>query len=177
MAGDAQWPAYVGWGLTGFGWMLVSYQANKRDVRKEKRTEVDACCEMAAELLVKARLFYSKAASATESGETADLRFSVHRLLKRLQRLQRQHSRFSLKTPGSELLEAITGDDFESKSRVALAPNHPRLGKMEESVHFVIDALESGFEAEFLSLSQRIGNWWRDRQRWNRWHFLGRDWG
>ena len=162
------WFPVLGWGVTAVGWVISSGQANSREARKEKRTEVDACCKLAAEILDKARKYYAKAPDEDTPADAADLSFSVKRLLKRLERLQKQQSTFEVADAGGELFETVTGGDFDSASRLARKPSDPHVAAIENAVHRVIDDLESGFEATFKGWRQRLAEWRRDRQRWGR---------
>lgn len=161
MSGGAPWwLTTVGWFVTVVGWLVTSYQANRREARKEKRAEVDACCKLAAELLDKARVFYSlPGAHESASGKAAEVRFLLQRLLSRLERMQLQDARFRLRLPGSDLMESLTGGDFESIGRLALGVSDPVLLDIEGDTHRVMNELEIGFQDSFLlPLHQRILN-------------------
>ncbi len=88
------------------------------------------------------------------------------RLLKRLQRLERQHRSFKVSDAGGDLFETVTGEDFESKNRVAKTLKDDHIRRIEEAVHRVIDDLESGFETEFKSRRQKIREWRKARKSW-----------
>lgn len=170
----AKWLPIIGFAVTGFGWFVSSAQANSREARKEKRTEVDACCKLAAEILEKARKYYVKPPDDSSPGEAADLSFSVMRLLKRMERLERQQSSFKVTDAGEELFEAATGGEFESSSRAAKGPLDPQVRRIEQAVHRVIDDLESGFETAFKTWGQTYKDWTKERKRWDRNRFFPR---
>lgn len=160
----SDWFLTIGWGLTAVGWFVMSQQANSRELRKEKRVEVDACCKLVADLLEKARSFYLKEGSDPEAiSGSADIRFSMHRLLKRVERLQRQQRAFRIGNSAGQLFESMTGGDFDSPTRSALVLGDERLATIEADCHAVMDALESGFEEAFLPLHSRI---WRRSSVW-----------
>lgn len=161
---SSAWFLGIGWGLTAIGWFVTSQQANSRELRKEKRVEVDACCRLTADLLEKARGFYLKPGSDPEAGSNAaDIRFSVQRLLKRVERLQRQQRQFRIKDAAGRLFDSMTGGDFDSPARPALSPGDPKLAAIEADCHAVMDVLESGFEDAFLPLRIRL---WRRVWPW-----------
>lgn len=160
----SDWFLSIGWGLTAIGWFVMSQQANLRELRKEKRVEVDACCKLVADLLEKARAFYLKPGMDPEAASSAaDIRFSMQRLLKRVERLQRQQREFRIGDSAGQLFESMTGGDFDSPARVALVLGDERLAAIEADCHAVMDVLESGFEEAFLPLHTRI---WRRASVW-----------
>lgn len=121
---------------------------------------------MAADILEKARTYYGRDPDDKSAGEGADLSFTVMRLLKRLQRLERQHDAFKVTDAGGDLFEAVTGGDFESKSRTAKGPSDHQIKRIEEAVHRAIDDLESGFEIEFKTWRQQYKEWRKARKSW-----------
>jgi hypothetical protein len=124
---------------------------------------------LAAELLDKARKYYVKAGDESNRlSEAADLQFGVHRLIKRMERLQKQEAGFHLDGPTEAVLDSFTGGDFDSATRAALKPDSPRMLEMEEAINWAIDAMESGHEASFRTWRQRWAQWRRDRQSWAR---------
>lgn len=158
MGGAPWWLTTVGWFVTVLGWFITSYQANQREVRKERRAEVDACCKMAADLLDKARKFYALPGDSAEAKVlAADIRFLLQRLLTRAERLQTLDSAFDVVSAGAALMESLTGADFDSISRPAWGPNEMRMQAIEADTHAAMDALEAGFSA----MCRR--RWWRWR--------------
>lgn len=151
MALDAKDAVVVaGWFLTIVGWLVSSVTANKRERRKEARTEVDACAKMAHELLGFSRDYYTRPASdVAVAGLGAKIRFEVQRLVIRVERLEKKHAHFDVANSVSELYDAITGGDFDSKTREASNFDSDVLLKIESDVHFLIDQLEEGFFRAF----------------------------
>lgn len=92
--------------------------------------------------------------------------FSVKRLARRLQRLERQHDGFKVSEAGGDLFEAVTGGDFEVASRTKKGPADAQIRQIEEAVHRAIDDLETGFEKEFKTLRQRFREWRKARKSW-----------
>lgn len=110
------------------------------------RSEVDACCKLASELLDKSRKFYEIPGDAPQARSlSADIKFQFARLLKRTERLEKQHTAFRLKDPVADLMESMTGGQFESVTRTAEEPNSARLIAIESDVHGVMDELEGAF--------------------------------
>lgn len=140
----------VGWLLTIVGWLVSSRQANKREERKEIRSEVDACCRTTAELLAKTRKYYAMASAPDSEAVTgAEIRFDLQRLFVRVERLERIYPQFDVMNAGGELLDSITGGDFEVVTRVACAADSEKMLKIESDAHFLMDSLEDGFQRAF----------------------------
>jgi len=174
---------FVAWILTGVGWAVSGFQANARESRKETRSEVDACCKIAADLLEKSRRYYGKAgADLACVAEASDINFTLRRLLTRMTRLRNQRRPFRhIMGAAGELFERVSGGDFDSIQRGAYAANSPRLRDIEEATHRLIDTLESAFALEFRTWSQRVVEWnharkhERTRNRWQAQRFRAGD--
>jgi len=113
------------------------------------RTEIDACCKMAAELLTKGRQYYTTPPTPTSSGTEAEIRFDLQRLLTRVERIEKRCAAFDVTNAGVELMDSLTGGDFESVSRQQVPHNSDLISKIESDVHFLMDALEDGFGRQF----------------------------
>lgn len=136
--------------LTIVGWYVANSTSAKREIRKEKRAEVDACCKMLADILGKARFYYTKPASDPDAIKAGrELVFDLHRVLQRIERLEKACPKFEVSGTCGELHEAATGGDFESSSRQALAHNDPVITRIEHWTHMTMDRLEDGFLATF----------------------------
>lgn len=136
----------VGWSITAIGWYVSSSQANKRERRKEARAEIDACAKLAHELAIKAREYYTK--SPEEDSNRAlgrQIRFEFMRLTARCQRLERKHPKCDLEGTLGELMDSLTGGDFESSARQPIKFDDLLLEKIDGDVHALIDELEEGF--------------------------------
>lgn len=154
MADLGEWGATIGWALTGFGWFVTSYQANQREARKERRAEVDSCCKLAHEILEKARKHYSKPGDDPDmKSAAADITFSLRRLLKRVERLQQMDSSYDMKVISGQLMDSLTGADFDSVSRTVISADDVRLKAIEQDTHELMDRLELGFYASTRPLT------------------------
>lgn len=150
----------VGWFLTIFGWLVSNVQANQRETRKEVRKEVDACCDMANDLLDTAKRYYcAPPTSESEKELAAKIRFDLKTLLTRTERLQRNHRQFTLFEAGGELMDTLTGGDFASSSRIARGHEDELLRKVESATHELISQCETGFEATFKPKRPSIAGW------------------
>ena len=139
-----------GWFFTIVGWLVSNNQANSREKRKEARAEIDACIKLLAELVFKSRAYYGAAATDPLSKSRAsEIRFELQRLIARVERLQSKHAQFDVTGACGELMDAISGDPFESADREMLAADSDLLQKVESDTHLLIDQLENGFIKAF----------------------------
>lgn len=139
----------IGWGLTVYGWQQNAKAASDRDKRKEVRSEVDSCIELADEILSLAREYYSDSDHKDDEARAAKIRFYLRRLIARVERLHDGHSKIDAVDAAGVMLDAISGQDFDSKDRSLLGPSSERMQSMEMSVHEIIDSLEAGFQNAF----------------------------
>lgn len=155
------WPLYLAWGITVIGWLVTHSLTERREQRKERRTEVDACCKIAAELLVKARIYYAEIGSSEKAKLLAsEIRFEAQRLFKRVERLQEFCPSFQMEPALDALMDSVIGGDFDSIERPALVLSSPRLNEIEQACHLVMDSLEDGFSKTYHD------NWLRRAGRW-----------
>lgn len=139
-----------GWFFTIAGWFVSNSQANTREKRKEVRTEVDACIKLLAELLGKVRSYYSGSSKdAAAKPLAAEIRFELQRIITRIERLENKNLGFDVTGACGELMDAISGDPFESAQRTRLALDSDLLIKIELDTHVLIDQLEDGFAIAF----------------------------
>ena len=132
------------------GGLLTHLLSHRREVRKECRSEVDACCKMAADLLDRGRTYKLSAASSPDSPQmSAQIRFDLYRLIRRVERLQANHAGFAAEDALDSLQESLTGGSFDSNSRIQLGRDAPELAAIEADTHGLIDKLEEGFSASF----------------------------
>lgn len=139
-----------GWFFTIVGWLVSNAQANSREKRKEARTEIDACIKLLAELVLKSRTYFGAAASdALSKSRAAEIRFELQRLIARVERLENKHAQFDVTGACGELMDAISGDPFESADREALTADSDLLLKIELDTLVLINQLEDGFIKAF----------------------------
>ena len=139
-----------GWFFTIIGWLVSSAQANSREKRKEVRAEIDACVKLLAELVIKSRFYFtSPATDSLSKSQAAEIRFELQRLITRVERLERKHAEFDVTGVCGELLDAVSGDPFDSADREALAADSDLLLKIESDTHVLINQLEDGFVKAF----------------------------
>jgi hypothetical protein len=134
----------VPWLLIVVGWMIVNYQNNVRETRKEARAMADAAKKTAIEVSSKAVDFFT---SADASGLA---------LKSSLELLEIELERFPLFSAGSKLLvcftafaEVITGDDFESRDRSVKEPTSPEINAVFRTRNELLAEIERQFKVHF----------------------------
>ena len=142
----------VGWLLAALGWVVSNFQANQREKRKETRSEVDAICKAATEIIHKCRKYYgSQPTDPEEQARTAEISFDVKRILRRIQTLNTRTPKFqSAIVAGAEFFDVVTGEPFASKNRIIQTPGAPLLNQIEAVVSNLIDKVEEGFTRAYL---------------------------
>jgi hypothetical protein len=144
------WGPYLAWLLTVVGWLATHRLSYRREVRKERRAEVDALCKVTAELVAKSRAYYEKDASMDGSKRAAaEIKFDMQRLFLRVERLEGLHSCFDTEGARVELMDSLTGGEFESATRGAVTPDSEVIQRIESDAHFLLDRLEDGFHRAF----------------------------
>lgn len=163
----------VSWMVAAFGWVISNAQANRREKRKETRSEVDAICKAAAEVVLKCRIYFAELPTHDEDdARGSEIAFEVHRILRRTERLHsRVASFFEATSAGEIFFDAVTGLPFQSKTRQAVGPGSEKLRTIESSVHGLIDALEEGFTLAYSNPGRRWKH--RIRNEWRNWWPIG----
>jgi ElaB/YqjD/DUF883 family membrane-anchored ribosome-binding protein len=132
------------------GALISHWLSVRRELRKECRGEVDACCKMVAELLDKGRTYFALAAEDEEAKElSSEIVFELHRLTKRVERLKPRYRYFAIEQAIDAVGESLTGGNFDSKDRPKYGASSERVRSIEQDVHSLMDALEDGFSSSF----------------------------
>jgi hypothetical protein len=138
------------WLVTMIGWIVTNRQANNRENRKDARAELEACCKMAAELLNKCRTYYAQEPiHQQEKCLAAEIGFELKRLIIRAERLESRYGSFDVIGACVELVDSVSGGDFESKTRKVRMPDSRKIRKIESDIHFLMNQLEDGFFNQF----------------------------
>jgi hypothetical protein len=131
----------VGWFLTVLSWFVSHSQANRREMRKETRAEIDACIKLTTELVSNARIYYGKS-DETSKSQAAEIQFELKRFIARVERLEKKLIKFEVTDVCGELLDAITGDPFESSDRETLSADSDVVIKIQACALALIARLE-----------------------------------
>jgi len=139
---------FVTWGLVVGGWIVVDRLSQKREARKEVRSQVDAFIADLRTLEAQAISYHL--ATTYDKAAARAIKASVEHLRIRLQYL-------GLLTAGrraaliSRLRRAITSDNFDTVQHVPQEIDGQLIGEISSATDSLVHALESGFREEFPS--------------------------
>lgn len=160
-SGISAFQPYLPLAMTVLGWMVVSWDHDRRQRRKDVRDRIGIVQELVAKIIDLATRHYVSDPDSTESAKTArDVKFELRRLGHEVQMCyQLSGSRCDA---GSELVnfrKLLTGRDFESKGRVQRLDADPLFESMQAAGFALVSALDRGLELP----AWRFG--WRDLLR------------
>ncbi|WP_212745118.1 hypothetical protein [Hydrogenophaga sp. 2FB] len=131
--------------LTVLGWYLVNKQSNAREVRKEMRSASDRCKALARESVLLGMQYWAGA----EGVEAWQVKVVLDELDIELCRFPERQGRMELLEKHADLLDAITGDDFESSTPKARSSEDPVMRKMSKARQRLLVEIEHQFEKHY----------------------------
>lgn len=131
--------------LTVLGWYLVNRQSNKREIRKEMRSACDRCKALVREAVVLGIQYWS----GTNNVQAWQVKAMLEELDIELCRFPDRHGRQDLLGKYADLLDAITGHDFESQSRKVRGPTDQVIREMTKARQRLLVEIESTFERHY----------------------------
>lgn len=131
--------------LTVLGWHLVNRQSNAREVRKEMRAASDRCKALTRES-VDLGIQYWTASSNIQAWK---VKAALEELDVEISRFPEGRGRQELFEKHADLMDVITGADFESPSRRVCSPDDPVVRAMTRSRQRLLVEIESQFEKHF----------------------------
>lgn len=131
--------------LTVLGWYLVNTQSNKREVRKEMRSACDRCKALAKEAVVLGVQYWvgSKDVAAWQ------VKVVLDELDIEVCRFPEHQGRAELLGKYADLVDAITGYDFESSSPKSREPGDPVMREMTKARQRLLVEIEHQYEKHF----------------------------
>jgi hypothetical protein len=137
----------IGWLLILYGWNLTNKHNNKRESRKELRSELDRIVSELEMLKEKTFQYYTTSARGSEK-LAFEIKTSQQTLLAKIENLSKRHPEFSLNNCLVQFIDVVTGGDFESKTRKKRTYTNKRDTLLQEislSTTNLITSLESDF--------------------------------
>lgn len=131
--------------LTVLGWYLVNRQSNRREIRKEMRSACDRCKALVKEAVVLGVQYWS----STNDVQAWQVKAVLEELDIELCRFPDKHGRQDLLGKHADLLDAITGADFESPSRKVRGTADPVIRQMAKARQRLLVEIESKFEQHY----------------------------
>lgn len=131
--------------LTLAGWFLVNHQNNARESRKEARSAADRCKTLVREA--------SQLGIEYWEGKPEAASWQVKAILEELEvelcRFPEKQGRPQLLVKHVDLVEAITGHDFDSTTMVPKLHNDPVMREIANARQRLLFEVESQFSAHF----------------------------
>lgn len=139
----SQW---ITWILVFFGWLVINYQHNKREDRKELRAIVDDLKNRIYSLEERAVQYHCT--NEVKLSESNQIKLDIQRLISDI-RLQGLFSSEQTTKIFKDLRRAITLNNFESATHKALPSDHLILSEIHESIDELIELIETTFRARY----------------------------
>ncbi len=139
------------WVIVIIGWMIVSKDNNKRELRKEIRAQVTEIGRMVDALVKEAAEYYCKPGS---DPTTVTLALQIKRDLKRVsmaaQRLRAINAHFDVGDALTELRQHVSGGGFDSAERPPCAPGDHKHYEIADAAANFTDQLERRFAEVYI---------------------------
>lgn len=133
------------------GWAIVSWQANRREVRKEQRAVVDAAKKLAVECAA-ASSTYMCSEGRDEAAE-GSIKSQLDLLEIELGRIPEYGEDRALVGAMAKFADACTGADFESSSKAARSRSDAEVLLISSTRNALLKALEENFSRRYSSAS------------------------
>ena len=133
----------IGWLLISYGWYITNKHNNKRESRKELRSELDRIVSELEMLREKALQYYTTSARGSEK-LAFEIKTSQETLLVKIQDLSKRHPEFSCNDL-VDFIDVVTGGDFESKTRKKITYADRGMAEIYLSTTQLIISLNSDF--------------------------------
>lgn len=143
---------FVTWFLVVLGWWIVSRQNDKREHRKEVRTEVTDAITQIQSIEEIARTYLLTTAGRSQEARTLErqLKTRLQRLAFALRRL-RDHDGIDAIAELIVFKEAVSGDDFETVQRQRCEADSDRPDGVSAAANTLTHFLEHEFRARYRS--------------------------
>lgn len=135
-----------GWLLVIVGWLVVNWQTNRREQRKEIRALIDSTEKLILEIEVTARDYYALPGSAEKAQTLAlQIKASFRTLSSRLTVLKNCSARFNATEKLIAFRTAVTGGDFESSIRPSCPPTHRVFSEISAEAGSLVNLLNEQY--------------------------------
>lgn len=139
--------AFAGnWLLVVCGWLVVNWQTNRRERRKEIRAAIDTIEDLVLDVEVAARKYYQLAGTDSDAKALAlEIKSLTRRLAARMAALANFRSEFHSEQQLISFRAAVTGGDFESASRQPLDLTHQRYLEISNEAVALVSFLDGKY--------------------------------
>ncbi|MBV8045683.1 MAG: hypothetical protein JO171_00905 [Paludibacterium sp.] len=132
--------------LVVLGWIVVNWQNDKRELRKEARSLIDAAKKLVGEIAVKAVNYHVDG----QHGLTFEIKAGLDALEIECERLPYFVKDSPLMGAHVAFTDAITGGDFEATAPAKKAPNSPEVATILRTRTEMLAELERVFRVHHL---------------------------
>lgn len=141
---------YIGWILTIAGWFYSAYTANRREERKELKSEIDKCNTIAEGVINDLRCFHEfENKKQSELPSTSKIRYDLHRLMLKSERLSERLNASTIVEKSTAIWESVTKGSFDSKGFIDEAKTDLYMQTVEGLVHDFHEEMEEKLYTRF----------------------------
>lgn len=155
----------IAWIVAAVGWGVANHQNNRREERKEVRTEIDGAANCVMEILDQLRAYRKTTAGSSEAVEIETrIKMQFQYLSLRIDRLKDRRKGVlqepllkleDIEEKVNHFFDVATGDDFESAERAPENQNPQILARQAKSALAVDDALHRAFLGAYATSNLR----------------------
>ena len=131
--------------LTLLGWFLVNHQNNTREQRKEMRAAADQCKNLAREGVELGMKYWV----GDEDTHAWQVKAALDELEVEICRFPDHKGRIKLLEHHADLLDAITGSDFESVTRKVRPATDPLMRNVAKVRQRILHEIENQFQTHY----------------------------
>lgn len=145
---------YIGWILTIAGWFYSTYTANRREERKELKSEVDKCNLIAEGVINDLRCFHESGnKKPSELPSTSKIRYDLHRLMLKSERLSERLNALTIAEMSTAIWENVTKGSFDSEGFIEEAKTDLYMQNVEGLVHDFHEEMEEKLYTRFNKIN------------------------
>jgi len=136
--------------LVALGWVWISRDNDRRESRKEIRTELNDLRDLIRDIEMSARSYFRTTPDDPESDRLSSLiKRSLQTLAGRLIAIKLRWKELDLDSDLTSFRRRITSGDFDSRQRRAISSTDLLILEIENAGQSLIDAIERAFATSF----------------------------
>lgn len=141
------WAQVVTWILVIAGWLIVNYQQNERETRKDIRAKLDSLCKKLEQIESNAYFYHT---STRDMQLGLQIRRSIQRLWPEIERLD-LISTDTLNRLVVDIRRSITLENFDSRDHTVLGSDHDILAKIASGIGNLESLLEKNYSKRYFN--------------------------
>ena len=139
----------IGWLVTGLGWYVSHHHAIQRESRKEMRTNIDKLINRLHELIKTACDYYTTNESLDQERKSLDIHILIEQCRRQIEIFEKLTNPPKISNKFTELYEAITGGNFESKNRTYAPEDIEKCKRISVLNGKIIECIEDWYNQEY----------------------------